>query len=434
MRCIARSFMDFCQDYSRYFISQGRNRSEHARQYLTGLLGDIRRKNIESIGEKVDGVNYQSVHNFVSESSWDYRALTGQVARDANMLLGGRAESMLLIDETSFLKKGNHSVGVARQYCGCSGKIENGQVSVLGALGCGTDATLIDYRLYLPSSWTEDAQRLERAKIPKDQLAFKTKSELAWDIIETAQTNRLEFSWIGMDSLYGSNSELLEKLEKQKLNYVADVRSNQKFYFKDSEGQVQHKRVDKIWIECGPTQSQHVRFRNATKGPLHSQVLVVPGCGKDGSAVSGNLIISCDGAGAIKYSLTNGKGTASEHCYRQHQRYWIERSIQEAKSEVGMAQYQVRGWQGWHQHMAMVTLAMLFALQQKLVNRKTIPMLSTHDIVELLSYYLPSKQASEDEILRQLQQRHLSRINSIAHFYRNRKDKRPKNGQISLTM
>ena len=171
--------MEFCQDYSTFFISQGRNRTDHARQYLSGLLGDIRRKNIERIGEKVADVSYQSVHNFVSESSWDYRALNTQIAKDANTLLGGNVESMLLIDESSFLKKGTHSVGVARQYCGCSGKIENGQVSVLGALGCQRDASLIDYRLYLPAGWTEDTKRLNRAKVPQDKREFKTKPELA---------------------------------------------------------------------------------------------------------------------------------------------------------------------------------------------------------------------------------------------------------------
>ena len=101
--------MEFCQDYSTFFISQGRNRTEHARQYLSGLLGDIRRKNIERIGEKVADVSYQWVHNFVSESSWDYCALNTQIAKDANTLLGRSAESMLLIDETSFLKKGTHT-------------------------------------------------------------------------------------------------------------------------------------------------------------------------------------------------------------------------------------------------------------------------------------------------------------------------------------
>jgi SRSO17 transposase len=426
--------MEFCQDYSTFFISQGRNRTDHARQYLSGLLGDIRRKNIERIGEKVADVSYQSVHNFVSESSWDYRALSTQIAKDTNTLLGGNAESMLLIDETSFLKKGTHSVGVARQYCGCSGKIENGQVSVLGALGCQRDATLIDYRLYLPVGWTEDTKRLNRAKVPQDQREFKTKPELAWEIIETAKANQLEFSWVGMDSLYGSNSELLEKLEAAGLGYVADLRSNRKFYFKDSQGQLQHKRVDKAWLEWGGSQAEHVHFRNATKGPLHAQVLVLPIYNKGGSPTGHSLIISCDGTGAIKYSLTNGEGTAREHCYRQHQRYWIERAIQEAKSEVGMAEYQVRGWQGWHQHMAMVTLAMLFALQQKLAHRDTAWLLSTHDIVELLSFYLPCKQTSEDEVFRQLQERHLSRLKSIAHYCSKRKPKQSKDDLVSLTM
>ena len=417
--------MDFCEDYSSYFISQGRNRTLQARQYLSGLLGDIRRKNIERIGEKVDEVDYQSVHNFVSESSWGYRALTSQIAKDANSLLGGNAESMLLLDETSFLKKGTRSVGVARQYCGCSGKIENGQVSVLGVLGCRSDATLVDYRLYLPQSWTEDTSRLDRAKVPQDQREFKTKPELAWQIVQTALENKLEFNWVGMDSLYGSNSELLEKLEAQGLSYMADVRSNQKFYVREPDGTLRLQRVDKLWIEHGGREAQHVCFRNATKGPLHAQVLVVAVYCKDGSASSRSLIISCDGAGAIKYSLTNAQGSAKQHCYRQHQRYWIERTIQEAKGEVGMAQYQVRGWQGWHQHLAMVALAMLFATQQKLANRECAPLLSTHDIVELLSYYLPSRQKSEDEVFRQLFERHKARLNSINHYYKNRKVHEP---------
>jgi len=426
--------MEFCQDYSPFFISQGRNRTDHARQYLSGLLGDIRRKNIERIGEKVADVSYQSVHNFVSESSWDYRALSTQIARDANTLLGGSSESMLLIDETSFLKKGTHSVGVARQYCGCSGKIENGQVSVLGALGCQRDTSLIDYRLYLPESWTEDRKRLDRAKVPQDQRVFRTKPELAWEIIETAKASGLEFSWVGMDSLYGSNSSLLEKLEAAGLGYVADVRSNQKFYFRDSQGLLEHKRVDKVWIERGGSEAEPVNFRSATKGPLRAQVLVLPLYDKDGNVTGRSLIISCDTLGALKYSLTNGEGRAQEHCYRQHQRYWIERAIQEAKSEVGMAQYQVRGWQGWHQHMAMVSLAMLFALQQKLAHRDTAPLLSTHDIVELLSFYLPSRQTSEEEVFRQLKERHLSRLRSIAYYYRKQKKKRPKQQDITLTM
>jgi len=417
--------MGFCNDYSGHFISQGRNRTTHARQYLSGLLGDIRRKNIERIGEQVAEVDYQSVHNFVSESNWDYRSLVNQVAKDANLLLGGSDESMLLLDETSFLKKGTHSVGVARQYCGCSGKIENGQVAVLGALGCGTDVTLVDYRLYLPKVWTDDSQRLNRAKVPEESREFKTKPEQAWEIVETALENKLQFSWVGMDSLYGSNQELLEKLEEQKLFYVADVRSNQKFYFQDADGQLCYQRVDKIWIEYAAEQAHTVSFRNATKGTLKAQVLVLELCDKEGIENGQSLVISCDGTGAIKYSLTNAKGSAQQHCYRQHQRYWIERSIQEAKSEVGMAQYQVRGWNGWHQHIAMVTLAMLFALQQKIAYRDCVPLLSTRDIVELLSYYLPSKKESEDEIFEQLASRHRARLKSIEHYYKRRRISTP---------
>ena len=412
--------MGFCENYSGFFISQGRNRSLHARQYLSGLLGDVRRKNIERIGEEVAEVDYQSVHNFVSESQWDYRALVDQVAKDANTLLGGNEESMLLLDETSFLKKGTHSVGVARQYCGCSGKIENGQVAVLGALGCGQDVTLVDYRLYLPESWTEDEVRLNRAKVPTAERTFSTKPELALKIVETAVANKLQFGWVGMDSLYGANQKLLKALEDKQLQYMADVRSNQKFYFRDTHGIVHRKRMDKIWRDEAPNSAENVRFRNATKGTLKAQVLVIALCDEAGQTNGRRLVISCDRTGAIKYSLTNSQGSAQQLCYRQHQRYWIERAIQEAKSEVGMAQYQVRGWNGWHQHIAMVTLAMLFALQQKVAYRDRVPLLSTHDIVELLSYYLPIKKNSEQEIFRQMTRRHKARLKSIEHHYRKR--------------
>ena len=170
---------------------------------------------LNAIGERVAEFDYQSVHNFISESIWDYRALVNQVAKDANTLLGYNNESMLLLDETSILKKGAHSVGVARQYCGCSGKIENGQVAVLGALGCGRDVTLIDYRLYLPQSWTEDITRLTKARVPEQNQGFKTKPELAWDIVETALSNELEFSLGGYGQPVWQQPQAIEKARRK---------------------------------------------------------------------------------------------------------------------------------------------------------------------------------------------------------------------------
>ena len=291
--------------------------------------------------------------------------------------------------------------------------------------------TLVDYRLYLPEIWTEDAARLKRAKVPEKDRIFKTKLELAWDIVETAQDNGLQFSWVGMDSLYGSDNKLLKKLEEENLHYVADVRTNQKFYIHcPEEATLRHLRADKIWLKHGARLAQSVSFRDSTKGTLKAQVMVVPLHNASGESIQRSLIISCDSTGSLKYSITNTDGTAHQHCYRQHQRYWIERGIQEAKSEVGMAQYQVRGWNGWHQHMAMVSMAMLFALQQKIIHREQVPLLSTHDIVELLSFYLPSKKQSEEEVFRQLVVRHKARLRSIQHHYKNK----TANIACSLTM
>jgi hypothetical protein len=242
---------------------------------------------------------------------------------------------MLLLDETSFLKKGTYSIGVARQYCGCSGKIENGQVAVLGALGCGQDAILGDYRLYLPESWTADDVRLNRAKVPTAERAFSTKPELALKIVETAVANKLQFGWVGMDSLYGANQKLLKALEDRQLQYMGDVRSNQKFYFRDTHGIVHRKCVDKIWRDEAPNLAENVGLPNSTKRTLKAQVLVIVLCDEAGQTNGRRLVISCHKTGAIKYSLSNAQGSAQQLCYRQHQRYWI----QEAKTEVGMAQY-----------------------------------------------------------------------------------------------
>jgi SRSO17 transposase len=129
--------MNFCEDFSHHFVIKGRDVCDHARSYLTGLVGTGRRKNIGRIGEDVADSNYQAMQQLITDSRWDDRALMDQVAQGANELLGGGSNSALYLDETSFAKKGEASVGVQRQYCGRLGKIENCQVGVFGCLGSG---------------------------------------------------------------------------------------------------------------------------------------------------------------------------------------------------------------------------------------------------------------------------------------------------------
>lgn len=121
----------------------------------------------------------------------------GAVARDADELIGDPTDAALIIDESGFAKQGKMSVGASRQYLGRLGKVDNGQVAVFGVLAKGRFATAIDTRLYLPKEWTDDPQRCHRAGIPEIEQAFKTKNQLALEIVEQARRNGVRFYWVG---------------------------------------------------------------------------------------------------------------------------------------------------------------------------------------------------------------------------------------------
>lgn len=160
------------------------------------------RKNRERMEEYVEDYNYQNLQQFVSDSPWDPEALIQRIGKDVDALLGG-SDSMLLIDASGFAKKGKKSVGVARQWNGRLGKVDNAQVGVFAALSDGKSCSLIDTRLYLPEAWTEDTQRCEQAKIPEDKREARTKPQLAREMIQAAQSNALCFGWVGLTAFMG---------------------------------------------------------------------------------------------------------------------------------------------------------------------------------------------------------------------------------------
>jgi SRSO17 transposase len=151
------------------------------------------KRNMERMAEAVPDSDDQVLQNFLTHSSWDYRPVMDQVARNANQLLGAEMGTGLYIDESAFQKKGTKSVGVARQWNGRLGKQDNCQVGVFGALGRGDRVCLVDARLYLPQEWTSDAGRCDEADIPKAEQAHRTKLELAQEIIRHARSSGLRF-------------------------------------------------------------------------------------------------------------------------------------------------------------------------------------------------------------------------------------------------
>jgi SRSO17 transposase len=438
---MARRFMEFTEDYGRHFVVHGRDVSQHARSYLSGLLGTQRRKNIERIGEDVEASNYQGMQQLISDSPWDEQALMDQVAGEANGLLGGHRHSALYLDETSFIKKGNASVGVQRQYCGRLGKLENCQVGVFGCLGRGSRAALVDARLFLSAEWSQDAARCQKAKVPEAERVHRTKGELALRIVERARQRGLNFRWIGGDEIYGNNRPLTDALEEMGEIFLMDINSNHGLYEEDpcprpkaqrpglrgrpvcrwepGNAQAGHYPASEMVKRCFEKESRKVTIRQSLKGALRARLLVKK-CwqwnGQEAQARPRLLVAREEADGSFKYSLTNApESTGIETlAYMQAQRFWIERAFQDAKSEFGMAQYEVRSWRGWHHHIALVCLAMLFVLKERLLAAEHTPLLSARDIVELLAYYLPRRNRSEDQIFASMQLRHNQRARDIA--------------------
>ncbi len=428
--------MELCDDYGDHFVVKGKDVSNHARSYLSGLVGTQRRKNIERIGEDVEASNYQGMQQLISDSPWSDEAVMTQLAQEADGLLGGHRHSALYLDETSFVKKGEASVGVQRQYCGRLGKLENCQVGVFGCLGRESRSTLVGYRLFLPEGWVKDEARCVKAKIPREHRVHRTKAELALEIVKQSRQRGLRFSWVGGDEIYGANKPLTDALDDLGEVFLMDVCSTLQLY--ESDPSLERPKMGRPIRGAKPVAKSAVRvqtvaqwtqegfapghrlitIRETTRGALRARLWVKVLWQWDKSSAPARarlLVVRQEEDGSFKYSLTNSpRQTAWEKLgYMQAQRFWIERSFQDAKSELGMAQYEVRGWRGWHHHMTLICMAMLFILKERLLLADEVPLLSARDIVELLTFYLPRRNRHEEEVLHSLHLRHELRRRDI---------------------
>ena len=194
----------------------------HGRAYLLGLLSHAERKNSWSLAEFAGDVSPDGMQRLLNFSPWDQDACRDAVRRYVVRNLGD-AGAVLAVDETGFLKKGRMSAGVARMYTGTAGRVENCQVGVFLAYAASDGArALIDRELYLPKAWADDRDRCRAAGIG-DEVAFATKPELAWQMIERAADADVPFSWVTGDEVYGGNPELRRRLEERQLRYVMAV-------------------------------------------------------------------------------------------------------------------------------------------------------------------------------------------------------------------
>jgi len=400
------------------------------------------RKNMERMEEHVVGADDQALQYMLTDAQWDSQAVMDQVAQEVNQLLGGDG-SCLLLDESGFEKKGEHSVGVARQWNGRLGKVDNCQVGVFAALGCGARASLIDYRLYLPESWSKDALRCKKMGIPESFRAFKTKSELALEMVRHQRQQGIKFAWVGADGGYGKEPAFLRGLEDMNEIFVVDVHKDQRIYLEDPQpiipqkksnprgrktsryqAQTQSVRIDN-WKEAQPEESwQRYKLRDSTKGELVVEILhqrVWLWDKNEANPHHWHLIVrrELNSPETCKYTLSNAPAETSTQqlAQMQGQRYWIERAFEDGKSESGMADYQARKWRSWHHHMALVSMAMLFMAEERELHRNEIPLLSFNDIETLLRTFLPRRDIDPDEVVRQMEKRHRRRQASIDNSF-----------------
>ncbi|MBK1718802.1 transposase [Thiocystis violacea] len=323
------------------------------------------------------------------------------------------------------------------------GKIENCQVGVYASLVWQSHSTLINDRLFLPRSWTSDPARCDQAGIPVDAREFKTKLELALDMIQSDVTAGVEFDWVGGDGLYGHGLALGNALDNMELTFLLDVHCNQKIYSiqpslvvpekmagrgpKPSKKQADRDSIQVKWYakHLHPFEWKTITVRNGTKGPLTLSVHAAQVWVWDGEAddVTGRvLVISRNHAdNQIKYSLSNVdyRNTSIERlAHMQAQRYWVERAFQEAKSELGMSDYQVRKWNAWHHHMALVMLSLSFMVKERITYKADYPLLSCRDIRLMIIALLIKDPNFIEKRIQQMTVRHEQRRKDMERRYK----------------
>ena len=372
----------------------GRSERRHwGAVYIRGLLLNGERKSIEPLADRSDEGNVQALQQFVGQSPWDWMPLWERLGKRMTAEL--EPDPVWVIDDTGFPKQGKHSVGVERQYSGTLGKVGNCQVAVslhhVGEQG----STVLDWRMYLPESWTKDGKRREEAGIPKE-VVFKTKWQLSLDMIDQVRAWGLPNRIVVADAGYGDTTEFRDELEARHLPYVVGISSTTGVWSKPPQAQVpryQGRGAPATRYAYGkqrPTSAQdaavqakgwkRIRWRQGTKGWLESRFVafrVQPSHG----FVRGQpphkevwLLIEwpesekeptkyflCD----LPASYTLRRLVRLAKC-----RWKIEQDYQQLKEELGLDHYEGRSWIGWHHHTTLVMLAHAFLTLEMLRSKK----------------------------------------------------------------
>jgi SRSO17 transposase len=335
-----------------------------ASAYIRGLLGPVQRKNGWQLAEYVGDVTPHGIQRLLDRARWDADDVRDTLLPYARAhLLTEGDHGVLIVDETGFLKKGDKSVGVQRQYSGTAGRIENSQVGVFLALASSRGRALIDRELYLPKSWCEDQDRMRAADVPPD-VRFVTKPQLAQRMIERVLQSGLHPRWVLGDEVYGSDSKTRRFLDSHGQPYVLAVSCQQRLW-RDCVQQ----RVDKIADEIPTDAWRRISVADGAKGPrVYDWAAGRYGARTDRGLVRWLLIRrSIEDATERAYYLCTAlpEVTVPDLAIAAGQRWAIECCFESAKQETGLDNYEVRSWHGWYRHvtLSMAALALLTVIR-----------------------------------------------------------------------
>lgn len=398
---------------------------KHARTYIEGLLSDLQRKSAEMIAYQHDQER-KNLQHFLGVSDWDHRPLIRQLVREVGREIG-RANGILALDPTAFPKQGKRSVGVARQWCGRLGKIENCQVAVCLGYISSEEHALVDMRLYLPEDWTRDRKRCRAAGVPKG-VRFQTRHQLARDML-LEHRDMLPHAWVTGDDEMGRPGHFRRELHHLQERYLLAVPSNTTIRDLTAtpppySGRGPRPKPPPIgvrdWCAALPAGAwTTIDVRDGEKGPLTIELAILPAVlakterrWLDYSEV---LVVArtTDAEGVAKhdYHLSNAAPDTSpkEFARVACAMHRIEECIKRAKSEASLAQYQVRNWNGWHHHQTLSLLASWFLVQETRRGEK-IHLRANHSCRSALRSLAPERRlwVSYTETTPSFQQPHLA--------------------------
>ena len=396
------------------------------------------------MSERVAGSSYQQLHHFIADSEWSAAAVMREAARKTAASFESLTGSTgLILDESGNEKAGKKSVGAARQYIGNVGKVCNAQVGVFAALVRANRVGLVAGKLFLPKEWTRDAGRMKSAGVPAAQQVYRSKPELAAELIEQLP-EEAAYEWVGGDTIYGNSPVLRRQLRELGKAFVLDVGEQLKVYLTDPQpfvppaaGNGRGRKPTRLVSRERPVELrrlieeieaekwQAIEYRTGTKERLEREAVRVPvfiWTGETTAVEAVWLVISRElNQKEIKYSVCDtqsGELPLKEVLFRQMQRYWVERAFQETKEQLGLAQYQVRSWRAWHHHIALSMMALHFILKTQIQEAEALPLLSCADVKLMLARMLKNKLNEPDGLSQAIEFRHKQRQSDIVRRLR----------------